>query len=124
MALTYFIGIQRASYIDDKAWLPIPFTSATFQPSEVLKLAFILSFALHLERVRDSLKDRRTLFWLCLHAAGLTLMVVAQGDHGTAMVFLAVFAGMIFAAASASPTRRRGAAGRRRLAARVVLCAR
>lgn len=97
VALTYFIGIQRAETIDDRAWLPIPLTSMTFQPSEVLKLAFILSFALHLEHMREFVNDRRTVLGLCLHGALPVLMVVAQGDHGTALVFAAVFACMMFA---------------------------
>lgn len=98
VALTYFVGIQRFEYIDDKAWLPIPFTSSTFQPSEVLKLAFVLSFALHLERAKEFVNDPRTLGGLCLHGLIPVLMVAAQGDHGSAMVFTAIFAGMIFAA--------------------------
>jgi rod shape determining protein RodA len=98
VVLTYFVGIQRAEYIDDKAWLVIPLTSMTFQPSEVLKLAFVLSFALHLERVREFVNDPRTLAGLCLHGALPILMIVGQGDHGTAMVFAAICVGMMFAA--------------------------
>ena len=98
VALTYFVGKQRYSYIDDKAWLEIPFFGMTIQPSEILKLAFIFSFALHLEKVRESINQPKTLLFLCLHGAIPTLMIVAQGDHGTAMVFVAIFATMLFAA--------------------------
>ncbi|MDF3005177.1 MAG: Bacterial cell division rane protein [Oscillospiraceae bacterium] len=98
VALTYVAGKQRYSYIDDKAWLEIPFTGMTLQPSEILKLAFIFSFALHLEKARDSVNNPRTLLTLCLHGAVPTLMVVGQGDHGTAMVFVFIFAFMLFSA--------------------------
>ena len=98
VALTYFIGQKRASYIDDKAWLKIPFINLTFQPSEILKLAFILTFALHLEKVHDNLNNPKTLLGLCLHGMIPTLMIVLQGDHGTAMVFLVIFAIMLFTA--------------------------
>ena len=98
VALTYVIGIQRYDYIDDKAWLQIPFTSATVQPSEILKLAFIFSFALHLEKAKDSVNNPKTLLALCLHGALPALMVMGQGDHGTAMVFVFIFAAMLFAA--------------------------
>lgn len=98
VALTYVIGKQRYSYIDDKAWLEIPFVGFTIQPSEILKLAFIFSFALHLEKVKDSVNNPKTLLTLCLHGAMPTLMVMGQGDHGTAMVFVAIFASMLFAA--------------------------
>lgn len=98
VALTYVIGKQRYSYIDDKAWLEIPFIGLTIQPSEILKLAFIFSFALHLEKVKDSVNNPKTLLTLCLHGAIPTLMIVGQGDHGTAMVFVAIFASMLFSA--------------------------
>lgn len=98
VVLTYVIGIQRYSYVDDKAWLEIPFVGMTFQPSEILKLAFIFSFALHLERVKDNVNSPKTLLLLCLHGALPTLMIMGQGDHGTAMVFVAIFSCMLFAA--------------------------
>lgn len=98
MLLTYLFGEQRYSYVDDKAWLRIPFVGLTIQPSEILKLAFIYSFALHLEKLHGAVNQPRNLALLCLHGAIPTLMVVAQGDHGTAMVFLFIFATMLFAA--------------------------
>lgn len=66
--LTYFIGKQRYSYIDDRAWLEIPFLGLSFQPSEILKLAFIFSFALHLEKVRESITSPGR--WLCSAPTG------------------------------------------------------
>lgn len=98
VALTYFIGEQRYEYVDDKAWLRVPGLNMTFQPSEILKLAFILSFALHLEKAGESINDPRTLLGLCAHGALPTLLIVLQGDHGTAMVFVAIFCFMLFAA--------------------------
>ncbi len=96
--LTFIVGKQRYSYIDDKAWLEIPFIDMTFQPSEILKLAFIYAFALHLEKVKDSINQPKTFITLCVHGALPTLLVAAQGDHGTAMVFVAIFASMMFSA--------------------------
>lgn len=98
VALTYFIGIKRVEYVDDRAWLKVPFLSLTFQPSEILKIAFILFFALHLEKVAENINNPSTLLSLCAHGALPTLMVVAQGDDGTALVFVVVFCAMMFAA--------------------------
>ena len=98
VCMTYFVGIQRYSYVDDKAWLPIPFTSLTLQPSEILKFTFILAFSLHLEKVGETINDPKTLLGLCIHGAIPVLMIVAQGDHGTAMVFAAIFMCMLFSA--------------------------
>lgn len=100
VVLTYFVGMKRAGYeyIDDKAWLEIPFIGITFQPSEILKLAFILSFALHLERVDEQINEVRNLFHLALHGGCMTLLVLLQGDAGTAMVFIVIFCAMMFSA--------------------------
>ncbi|MBR6736395.1 MAG: FtsW/RodA/SpoVE family cell cycle protein [Oscillospiraceae bacterium] len=100
VVLTYFIGMRRAGYeyIDDKAWLEIPFVGLTFQPSEILKLALILSLALHLERIGEQINDPRNLFYLALHGGSMTVLVLLQGDAGTAMVFVVIFAAMLFAA--------------------------
>ena len=52
--LTFFIGMQVDETIDDKAWLRLPF-GLTFQPSELLKICFIMSFAYHLSKVHGEL---------------------------------------------------------------------
>ena len=46
------LGYQRAG-ADDQAWIQIG--SFSFQPSEVLKLAFILTFAYHLSRDEEEM---------------------------------------------------------------------
>lgn len=46
------LGLQRAG-ADDRAWLNLGFT--TLQPSEFLKLAFILTFAFHLSKDAENI---------------------------------------------------------------------
>ena len=96
--LTYFFGEQRVESVDDQAWLPIPFLGISFQPSELLKIAFILTFALHLEKVGDDIKNIKNLLLLCLHGAFPVLLVHFQGDDGTALIFLLIFLSMLFSA--------------------------
>lgn len=62
-----------------------------FQPSELLKIAFILTFALHLEKVGDDIKSLKNLLLLCLHGAIPVLLIHFQGDDGTALIFLLFF---------------------------------
>ena len=81
---------------DDRAWLSLG--GVTLQPSELLKLCFIVSFAAHLDTVKDRLSRPRELALLLLHAAAPTALVWAQGDQGTALVFILIAAGMLFAA--------------------------
>ncbi|MCX7658520.1 MAG: rod shape-determining protein RodA [Oscillospiraceae bacterium] len=89
------LGYQRAG-ADDKAWLNLGFM--TLQPSEFLKLAFILSFSYHLSKVSGEINSLKNLALLCLHGAVPVGLIALQGDFGTAMVFLAVFIFMLFSA--------------------------
>ena len=87
------LGIEVA---DDKAWLDLKFI--TIQPSELLKITFITTFALHLSKVGDELNNFGNFLLLCFHAAIPTGIVILQGDDGTAVVFMAIFAIMMFSA--------------------------
>lgn len=93
--LTFFIGIQPEG-TDDKAWLDLGFT--TLQPSELLKLSFVLIFAMHLAYVKDNIKNIKTLLLLCLHGIIPVGLIILQGDFGSAIIFLAIFLVMIFTA--------------------------
>lgn len=97
VGLTFFFGLKNAG-ADDKAWLEIPFIGLTFQPSEILKLSFILTFALHLEAVKEKINNLSQVILLCIHGAIPTLLIVLQGDDGSALVFLFIFIFMIFSA--------------------------
>ncbi len=90
------LGYQPVEGVDDKAWIKLG--STTFQPSEVLKIAFIMTFAIHLDKVGDKLNHIINVILLCIHGAIPTLIIVMQGDDGTAVVFLVIFAFMIFSA--------------------------
>ncbi len=89
------LGVKREG-ADDIGWLNLGFIQ--FQPSEILKLAFILSFAYHLSKVEDRMNEPIHFILLCIHGAVPTLLIMKTGDDGSAMVFLFVFFCMIFAA--------------------------
>lgn len=95
--LTFFFGLKTTG-ADDRAWLEIPFTSLTFQPSEILKLSFILTFSLHLEKVKEHINSLSQVILLCIHGAIPTLLIVLQGDDGSALVFFSIFLFMLFSA--------------------------
>ena len=98
MLLVFPFGVQRVDWVDDKAWLPIPFTSINFQPSELLKISFIVTFAYHLSKVRETLNHPKQLLLLCIHGAIPCALIHLQGDDGTALVMAVIFASMLFAA--------------------------
>lgn len=90
----------NVSGTDDTAWLQIGFGKAalTIQPSELLKVAFIITFSLHLSAVRENISHIRNVLLLCLHACVPIGLIFLQGDDGTALVFVFMFAAMMFAA--------------------------
>ncbi len=96
IALTFTsLGMQRAG-ADDRAWLNIGFTS--MQPSEFLKLSFILSFSYHLHKDQENINHPLHLLFILIHGAIPIGIVALQGDYGTALVFLVMFVTMLFSA--------------------------
>lgn len=93
--LTFFIGIAPEG-TDDKAWLDLGFT--TFQPSELLKICFIVTFSLHLSRIKNNINKPKYLLPLLAHGAGPILLIHFQGDDGTALVFAVIMLCMMWAA--------------------------
>lgn len=91
------LGVQVSEYIDDRNWLDIP-GLPQFQPSELLKISFIITFAYHLSKVKDDLNGLKTLPLLCLHGLFPVILIHFQGDDGTAVIMLVIVAGMLFAA--------------------------
>lgn len=89
------MGVEVES-TGDRAWLDLGF--GTLQPSELLKIAFICTFSLHLSKVGDKLNHFGNVMLLLLHAAVPIGLVFVQGDDGTAFVFICLFLFMIFAA--------------------------
>lgn len=97
VVLTFFFGLQVDETVDDKAWLRLPF-GLTFQPSELLKICFILSFAYHLSKVKNEINKPMNVLLLCAHGAFPVLLIHFQGDDGTAVIFAFIFVVMLFSA--------------------------
>lgn len=69
----------------------------TFQPSELAKISFILTFAWHLSRVRAHINRPLALLGLLAHMAAPVLILHLQGDDGTALMFFGIGFLMLFA---------------------------
>ncbi len=93
--LTFFIGFGPAG-TDDKAWLDIGFT--TFQPSELLKACFIVTFSMHLTKVKENINKLSYLIPVCAHGGLPVVLIHFQGDDGTALVFAVMVLCMMWAA--------------------------
>ncbi len=93
--LTFFIGIAPEG-TDDRAWLDLGVT--TFQPSELLKICFIITFSAHLKYIKPNINKLKYLIPLCIHGALPVLLIHFQGDDGTALVFAVMVLFMMWAA--------------------------
>lgn len=82
---------------DNKAWINLP-GGLSMQPSELLKIAFIITFSRHLTYVGEELNRFGNVVLLCLHAAVPIGLVMLTKDDGSATVFVAIFLFMIIAA--------------------------
>lgn len=80
-----------------QSWIAMPL-GMSFQPTEIAKISFYLTFALHLSAVHGTISQPKSLFPVLAHLAVPVLLVHFQGDDGTAIVFLAIGTIMLFMA--------------------------
>lgn len=94
----FFIGIQVTG-TDDVGWIRLP-GGMTFQPSELTKICFILTFSKHLSYLSETnrLHSFLGVLTLALHGAVPVGLIHLQGDDGAALVFGCMFLIMSFAA--------------------------
>lgn len=81
---------------DARSWLDLG--PIAFQPSELVKVGFILTFSVHLDLVKEEINRIKNVALLCIHGAIPVLLVMVTGDDGSALVFMLIFACMMFAA--------------------------
>lgn len=79
-----------------KSWIKLG--PLTLQPSEPAKLCFIISFGVHLERVKNRINTPVTLLLLIIHLLVPLSLIMLQPDFGTAIVFVFIFVFMMFSA--------------------------
>lgn len=84
-----------------RCWLPIIQTDSfvvNFQPSELAKIGFLITFTAHIEAVKDNINSIRNILLLALHAIVPIGIIIITDDLGSAMVFAFIFIGMMFVA--------------------------
>ena len=93
--LTFFFGFAPEG-TDDKAWLNLGFT--TFQPSELLKVCFIVTFSAHLKKVKPNINKFKYLIPVLIHGLFPVGLIFLQGDWGTAIIFGVIALFMLWSA--------------------------
>ena len=79
---------------DNYSWIRVG--PLSLQPTELAKISFILTFAMHLDMVKNEINEPKTK--LLAHMAVPVLLVHNQGDDGTAIVFACIGCMMMFVA--------------------------
>ena len=95
--ITFKFGYAPAG-TDDKAWLALPF-GQSIQPSELLKIGFIITFATHVSKFNKKYINRfKNVLLLGIHGAFPVVLIHFQGDDGSALVIAFIFAAMLYVA--------------------------
>ena len=96
--LVFIFGIQVTG-TDDTAWLSLP-GGFTIQPSELIKICFIISFTKHLSYLNEKgyIHNIFGVITLGIHAVIPMTVIHIQGDDGTVLIFGMIFIFMTFTA--------------------------
>lgn len=96
MLSLFVIGSSPEGRDDAISWIKLG--SFYFQPSELLKIGFIITFSVHLESVGSEINKLKNVILLGIHAMIAIGLVVLTGDMGSALVFMFITVGMLFMA--------------------------
>ncbi len=86
----------NAGDTDNYSWYKL--AGFTFQPTELAKISFILTFAMHLNNVRTRINEPKELAKLLLHLLVPIAIIHVQGDDGTAIIYGIIGCCMMFTA--------------------------
>ena len=86
----------NAGDTDNYSWYKLG--GFTLQPTELAKISFILTFAMHLNNVRGKINEPKELGKLLLHMLVPLLIIHIQGDDGTAIIYGIIACCMMFSA--------------------------
>ena len=91
--LSVYIPGLGTSFYGSRSWLDLGFV--TFQPSEPVKIAFVILMAAYLSRTGRSLSSVRGIVMAALYGLPF-ILIVAKEDFGSGCVFCAIWIFMVF----------------------------
>ena len=98
VVLLIIVGIWGTGSYGNENWLSfdLGFINLSFQPSELVKITYIIVYALHLDRLKDKINHPLSVLQLGAHALLILGLIMLTGDLGMALVYVAITAIMIF----------------------------
>jgi len=99
LTLVFGIKVEGSSGVEARAWLKLP-GGMTFQPSELAKIGFIITFSKHLYYLKQNnlIKNFFHVMFLGIHALIPIILTHLQKDDGAGIIFFCMFLIMCFAA--------------------------
>ncbi len=94
--LLIFTLIFGKEVMGNKNWISLG--PINVQPSEFVKMGFILTFSKHLSLVRQYINHVSALIPLVIHFGIIAVLIMLGGDLGTTLVFAFIFIAMLAAA--------------------------
>lgn len=79
-----------------KSW--IRFGPVGIQPSEIVKIGYIITFSKLCSNLGEELNKPKNILKLLIHSTVIMGLIMLQPDFGTTMVFIVIFLGILFAA--------------------------
>ncbi len=97
LVLTLVIG-KSGENMDtaNKSWLRLWPSGPMIQPSEFVKIAFVCSFAKHIDFVKEKINKPMTVLLLMGHAGLIVGLILMSGDLGVSLVYVGIIAVMLF----------------------------
>ena len=92
IAVTLAIGSGEGN----RNWIYIG--GMSIQPSELIKIGFIITFSSHLYYVKDEINRMKNILLLCLHFGIIVGGILLQDDMGQSLVFIFIFISLMFVA--------------------------
>lgn len=96
MLVLFKWGTGPASRPDVHTWLK--FGPISFQPSELVKVGFIITYSVHLEKLKYKINNIFSIIQLGIHALIPVGLVAITGDMGSSLVFIVITGIMLFVA--------------------------
>ncbi len=91
-------SMLRGNFGSNKNWITLPVINVDFQPSEFVKLTFIMSFGYLLGRLKEDTNKLKSVLLILLFSGSTIAFVMLEKDLGAAIVFVFIFISMWFAA--------------------------
>ena len=96
--LTSIPAMLRGNFGSNKNWITLPIINVDFQPSEFVKLTFIMSFGYLLGKLKDDTNKLKSVLYILLFSGATIAFVLLEKDLGAAIVFIVIFISMWFVA--------------------------